>query len=253
MRNFSVLLAMVVTASVAVAAPDVSNIYRYDEFTNGGFGNSGGAFRFRTVAASGGSATWSNVGYGNGVRFWTFCSERTTVGINSSGYATIDSEIYYDGSGPIDLYSSSDTADVRDVFARYAGAGGSDAGLIALGFTVTNSTQRGTANRAVQAYIWKNLGYSIADISSSLSASDESMLDAISDVNRNHVRALNLWFRRSSGGSEVSWATFQNDILINRSGTDKQSQLILVVPVPGAALLGVLGLGIAGWMKRRMA
>lgn len=34
---------------------------------------------------------------------------------------------------------------------------------------------------------------------------------------------------------------------------DTDVALLTAVPVPGAALLGALGLGIAGWMKRRMA
>lgn len=33
----------------------------------------------------------------------------------------------------------------------------------------------------------------------------------------------------------------------------EHQDLLVLVPVPGAALLGVLGLGIAGWAKRRMA
>lgn len=33
----------------------------------------------------------------------------------------------------------------------------------------------------------------------------------------------------------------------------EHQDLLVLVPVPGAALLGVLGLGIAGWVKRRVA
>lgn len=51
------------------------------------------------------------------------------------------------------------------------------------------------------------------------------------------VAIMQLWDNWSSGGGY--------------SGA-RQDQIILV-PLPGAALLGVLGLSIAGWVKRRMA
>lgn len=247
MRSSLVILASLFATVIAQAGPDVANIYRYDDFYNPGYGNGGGAFRFRTVAASGGSADWANINYGNGVRFWTFCTERTTTGIDSPGYATIDREVYYDGSGPIDLFANPDTADVREVYAKYALAGGGDAGLLALGFTNLNSgNNRRDANRAVQGYIWKNLGYASV---SELTPTIESMLDGVTSSSAGRVRAFNTWHRANG----ISWATFQSNILNNASGTDKQSQLILLVPVPGAVLLGALGLGIAGWVKRRIA
>jgi hypothetical protein len=57
-----------------------------------------------------------------------------------------------------------------------------------------------------------------------------------------HTHALNLWtLKQGTVGDYTGWLA-----------TDIQSQLISV-PVPGAALLGLLGLSIVGWVKRRMA
>jgi len=55
--------------------------------------------------------------------------------------------------------------------------------------------------------------------------------------NAGHTYALNLWSITEQGGEYVA--------------TDVQSQLITVVPIPGAVLLGFLGLGYAGTRLRR--
>lgn len=54
------------------------------------------------------------------------------------------------------------------------------------------------------------------------------------------VRALNLW--------TLTWSASQQ----NWNVVDIQSQLVMI-PAPGAAALAFLGLGIVGWVKRRMA
>lgn len=57
------------------------------------------------------------------------------------------------------------------------------------------------------------------------------------------------WWDLAAG---ANWTTIRNVRVLNLTGLDgseKQSQLILI-PLPGAALLGVFGLCIAGWRKR---
>ena len=57
--------------------------------------------------------------------------------------------------------------------------------------------------------------------------------------------ALNLWY----------WdkLTINNDGLATRTPTEAQSQIVQLVPAPAAAMLGMMGLGLVGWVKRRMA
>lgn len=53
--------------------------------------------------------------------------------------------------------------------------------------------------------------------------------------------ALNLWSLTVRNGAVVG------------TPTDVQSQIVQLVPAPAAAMLGMMGLGLVGWVKRRMA
>jgi len=185
-----------------------------------GGGLYGGAFT-ATPYNQVGYGDWTTIGYSLPTSFQTFCTETTVY--NFGTYATIDSQVYWDGGGPRNL-----TTDLKEVYAIFA-----TQGLAALGLSGTTAVQ----NETVQAYIWQELGYSAPSGWSTFftaHAADFSYLDTLASPYASSVYALNLW-----GDAACT--------------IDKQSQLVLATPVPAAALLGVIGLGLVGWVKRRLA
>ncbi len=112
------------------------------------------------------------------------------------------------------------------------------AGTLA-GYNYTAGSGRSASAKALQEVIW----YIEEEIAKTWSDNDASLQNQFYTAavqsgwdHIGNVRVLNMYAAGHLG----------------QAGYYKQDQLTMV-PVPGAALLGSLGLGLAGWLRRRMA
>lgn len=106
------------------------------------------------------------------------------------------------------------------------------------------------ANRARSAAILQRVLWSVEEEDGGAAFSTpfgDITLSAAEQAQANAWLNLATTFGHGLKGVRVLQTTRSSD------GSNAQDLLYLTVPVPGAALLGVLGLGIAGWVKRRMA
>ncbi len=158
------------------------------------------------------------------VEFNTFCVERWVVFYTNPGnyLATIDDNILYGGDpsrAALDPEADPLAEHTKKIYAAYLNG--------ALG--------TGTDGNVVQESIWGAQEYLRGD--GTAYEIDTDILDIINGTTAgsaaiagwDNVKVLNLW---------------------SDAGRDVQSQLVMT-PVPGAGILGAIGLGLASWRLRR--
>ena len=169
-------------------------------------------------------ATLSDIPWGR-----TFCVEDVFFTPGVWYTATVDPNVIYGSQGQLVNL----TMGTRTAFANYA-LGNINPGL------------NGNLNRAMQAYFWDQQHVGAPSQNWTPAYWFNQLNPGEQNYYTNTVAALGLTGFESSVKVLNLWEGAAYT-------TDKQSQLVLVVPVPAAALLGVIGLGLVGWAKRRLA
>ncbi len=189
-------------------------------------GTDGGAFNVELVSGDLTGSIYEGAGPQANL-FQTFCIEKEiTFSVGSTYWVSIDKVAYSGGVGGTDGNPVTNVSEwIYDQWLAGNPEGWSQ-GAISSAIYYAEEQPTGTANSVYQAAIVALYG------------------DILSDPGQgNHADAADTWAMNlwtiSPGDQERQWIA-----------TDVQSQLIKV-PVPGAALLGFLGLGAAGLKLRK--
>lgn len=232
MKAFRLVWAAVLVGLLVLpAAADMTATLGSAHSTVAGYG--GGYF---DVVRGPSLAEWA----ANGVTsdFRTFCVERITFNPGTPYKATIDDLVLNGAVPPLALDPLT-----KVLYAHYrADAGAPMAQSVIVG---------DDANSAMQGLIWDlegvisgtagQVGAGFSNAYATLNANEKNLYTSFYNyalanpiASAANVRVLNLWM-------------YENGNLV-----DIQSQLVMV-PVPGVALLSLIGLGLVGWIKRRIA
>ena len=230
----SIVIALCLSATPALAALLTTQI----KVTDGPGSGSGGAFWAEVVT---GSISYDNVYIPQGASFLTFCVENNeSLSFGVSYWIDIEDRARLGGSGGNEG-PPGDTYDLLDPIT---------AALYQKWLDTENTTDAATADK-YQLAIWKQEDEAVWNSSTSewYKGDNTTLLDsAYQAYTETAIDNLIGTVNSPSGIGNVRVMTLWE----NQDKTGYQQDLV-VVPAPAAVLLGILGLGVAGWKLRKYA
>ena len=179
-----------------------------------------------------------------GIDFETFCVESRSGSDElywpgRTYWATVDEAVYYSPDPLGVVYLTDDTRKLYAAFVNNYDYVGNGYSYNELQQAIWYSLSRDNDNDDDNPYL------------KSLSVDYDQLLTNIEDYTNGYqrVKVLNIW------GPEVSSVTGPADqytYTANPGLYDRQSQLVMTVPAPGAILLAGLGTGLVGFVRRRI-